>query len=254
MTRAPLTLTSLLASAVALAACASAGTDHPGTPADAPAGDDAPAPSDAPVTVDDAPPPPADAPPAVTTTLSQTTGTTNTSMNSTTCPNTDGSTAENSWYRVFRLADHGITTAFHVTGVTVGVQEAAGTQQLQIKIGSYAGTTGGTTLDLAQVTPLASANVAVPATTDPGGPLVAPITADIPAGGTLIVEVFSPNHVGMTTTYFFIGASSSGETQPGYLRAPTCRDQNSALITTPRSTASLGRPQSQLAIAVTGTH
>jgi hypothetical protein len=37
------------------------------------------------------------------------------------CTNGDGTTADGSWYRVFSLEEAGITGAFEVTNVTVGV-------------------------------------------------------------------------------------------------------------------------------------
>ncbi len=184
---------------------------------------------------------------AISQTLVQTTSSTNTPSNSATC-----GTGENSYYRVFTLADHGITGPFFITQVTFGAQEAGLSPVLQIKVGTYAGTVGGPTLNLAQVTNINSTTITVPNTTDPGNNLVAPITGTIPAGSSLIVEIFNPSNT--ATKFFYLGASNAGETKPGYVRGPGCVDGNGNPVTTPTSTASLGLPQSNLNITVTGTH
>src|SRR5947208_14248360 len=65
-------------------------------------------------------PPPIDA--QVTQTISETTSNQNIASNSATCAAAPG---ENSWYRVFRPSDFGITGVFNVTQVNFGAQEAA---------------------------------------------------------------------------------------------------------------------------------
>jgi hypothetical protein len=179
----------------------------------------------------------------ITQTLTQTTNSQNAMSNSATC-----GTGDNSWYRVFPLSDHGITGPFNVTQVTFGGQEAAQAPVLQIKIGTYAGTVGGTTLDLAQVTNINSTTLTAPNETDPGANLVAPITGTIPANSNLIVEIFVPNNT--TTKFFYIGASNAGETKPGYVRGPGCT------VTVPTATGSppVSLPTANLNITVTGTH
>ena len=187
----------------------------------------------------------------VAVTLSQNTGTTIGSANSVTCGNTDGTTAENSWYRVFKLSDDGIVNGFHVTAVTFGVQEATGMPAVLVKIGTYAGalTPSPTQLDTGLITPLAAMSFNVPMTfATAATTMTVPISANVPPLSQLIVEIFAPNQSG-TSRYFYLGGNASGETRPSYLRAPggTCATPQ------PATTASLGFPTSNLVITVSGT-
>ena len=220
---------------VAVAGCASANVG--GT------GDDEPV-ADAPPASDIDAPPPIDA--ALSSTLQQTTDNTIVAANSVAC-GANGTTAENSWYRVFALTEHAITTQFFVNQVTFGVQESGGSPPVQVKIGTYTGAIGGANIDLAQISPLNSAVVNVPPTTT-GISVPVPITATIPANAQLIVEILAPDLGATTADHFYIGASTSAETRPGYIRAPDCS------IATPQTVAATGFPASHIVITVTGTH
>jgi len=230
------------------AACAAAGNNGGGDGTiDAPRGIDGSVIDGPPVTGDG---PVVDAPP-VAVTLSQTTGATIGSNSSIACGNGDGTTAENSWYRVYKLTDDGIVGGFHVTAVTFGVQEAAGTPTVQVKLGTYSGnvTPPPTQLDTGLITPLTAATFNVPTTLSSATTTVTvPISANVPALSQLVAEVFSPNFSG-TSKYFYLGGNSLGETKPGYLRAPsgTCATPQ------PKTTAALGFPTSNLVISVSGT-
>jgi len=182
---------------------------------------------------------------ALSQTLQQTQDNTVAAANSVAC-GANGETDENSWYRVFSLAEHGITTQFFVNQVTFSVQESAGSPPVQVKVGTYSGTLGATTLDVAQITPLASTTVTVPPTAA-GLSVPAPLTATIPANAQVVVEILSPNLSG-TGNFVYIGASTSAETRPGYIRAPACA------IATPQTVAVTGFPNSHLIITLTGTH
>lgn len=178
-------------------------------------------------------------------TLTQTADMTVTSGKSIAC-GASGSTAENSWYRVFQLPMHGITGPFTVTNVSFAVQESGGSQSVQVKIGTYNGAIGGNSLDTGLITPLNSATVTVPANAG-AQTLSTPITGVVPAGGKLVVEIFSPDHSG-TGTFIYIGGSAGTETAAAYLRAPSC--------TAPQPTAvkQLNATTGSLIISVTGTH
>jgi hypothetical protein len=240
-------------SIVCAAACAAAGKDNGnGTPIDAPSGggdpDSGGGGTDASVTTDA---PMADAAP-VSVTLTQNSGTSIGSDNSIACGNGDGTTAENSWYRVFRLADHSIVGGLRVTAVSFGVQEALGLPNVQVKIGTYSGNVmpPPAQLDTGLVTPITSATFAVPNTVGTAPMTVTvPISANVPALSQMIVEIFSPDMNG-TGKYFYLGGNSTGESKPGYLRAPT----GACATPQPRTTAALGFPTSHLFITVSGTH
>lgn len=241
----------LLATTIVFAAACAAAGKNSGS------GDDQPTPdakgtdsnglgTDAAVTIDG---PPADAAPMMIT-MSQNTGATIGSASSIACGNNaDGTTAENSWYRVFKLVDHGIAGPLSVTSVAFGVQEATGLPNVQVKIGTYSGnvTPPPAQLDTALVTPITAATFAVPNTASTATMTVnVPILATVPANAQMIVEVFSPNQLG-TGKYFYLGGNALGESKPGYLRAPGCTTPQ------PKTTAALGFPTSNLVITVSGT-
>ena len=236
---------------VVAAACASAGKDGGGGNPDgrqADAATDSGGGTDSTVTIDG---PMADAAPVAVTLSQNTNGTTIGSASSVACGNnTTGDTRENSWYRVFKLADHNIVGGLRVTAVTFGVQEASGSPQVQVKIGTYSGniTPPPATLDTGLITPLNAATFTVPNTVATAATTVTvPITANVPALSQMIVEVFSPDFNNMGR-YFYLGGNGGGESRPGYLRAPTC------LETQPKTTTALGFPTSHLVITVAGTH
>jgi hypothetical protein len=156
-----------------------------------------------------------------TLTLTQTATTTLALFSLATCWDVDsGDTEEQSWYRVFALADHGIVgRPFHVESVTVGIEESDGTPSIRVRVGTYGGAVGAVTLDPAKLTVLASRTVTVPETS--GTRLAVPITATIPADGNLAIEVHANDLVGMTRSVF-IGTTTSAETRFGYIRAPVC--------------------------------
>lgn len=240
---------------VGLAACASAGVGAGA--GDAGEDDGAPA-IDAAIPNDgnlvDAPDldaPAIDAGP-VDVTLTQTTSGSVGTSNSIACGNSDGTTAENSWYRIFRLADANITNGLRVTAVTFGVQESQGMPAVQVKIGTYSGNVQPppSQLDVALISPITAVTFNVPntASTAPTSVTV-PIIANVPALSQMVVEVFSPNLLG-TSKYFYLGGNNAGEARPAYLRAPsgTCATPQ------PKSTSVLGFPMSHLVISVSGTH
>jgi len=197
--------------------------------------------------------PPDSAP--VQATLQQTTNTTVTDLNSVACAQSDGNgnllfTHANSWYRVYSLADAGITGSFDVSKVTFGVESSQNEPPLTIKVGSYGGTPDDTApLDLAQVTVLGT-TTAVVANTTTAVSIDAPITATLPAGGKLIVEITS---TARTTNgeRFLIGTTTGPFQHTNYLASATCA------ITVPTTMAALGCvgcAASQAIITVTGTH
>ena len=104
---------------------------------------------------------------------------------------------------------------------------------------------GGTTLNLAMYSELATQNVTIPATTN--GELVSvAITAMIPAGSALIAKVATADFHTVALTE--IGCTNSGETHPGYTTSVGCG------VSVPSTPGSVGLPGSQIIITVTGTH
>lgn len=225
---------------VVLAGCASAslGNSPPGddsgiTPDDAGAdGSAIDAPPDA-VPIDAAP-----MPITVTQSTSQVIGTP-----STVNCNNGSVTGENHYYRVFPLADHGITGPLQVQNVQFGVETSLGSHTVTINVGTYGGAyaPGAAGLDPAQFAPIASTSLAIP-----NGNVfmtTAPIALTIPAGGKMMVEIVSP----ATNDWFFPGSNAGGETYPSFWRSPQCDN-------TIKSYAASGRPNVHLVMNVTGLH
>ena len=218
----------ILVATLVCGACASAGKNE---------GADATSRSDG-ATIDpaDAPidgPPPIDAPPPfdaapIAVTLSQTTSAALTAGNSVAC-HLNNITAENSYYRAFALSDAGLSDAFDINRVSIGIEQAdaeVGTSQVaQLRIHSYTGARGGGTMPLAAMTLVNAVNIQINDVASPGGVVDFPITASIPAGGTFVVELAIPdsdadgNNQG---NVMFIGSNTNGESHPAYLRAPSC--------------------------------
>jgi len=155
-------------------------------------------------------------------TLQETSDNTIAANNSITCKSSDGASTDQTWFRAFALADFAITGPFHVTEVHFGIQESAGTPSVVVRVGTYGGAVGATTLDPSLITSLASTSVVIAATTT-GEMIDVPITADIPANGKLAVSIVAPDLQGTTPVKrVFIGASTGGETQPGYITSVSC--------------------------------
>lgn len=203
-----------------------------------------------PTDADDLPAPDAsviDAPPSQVTLSVNTSGgiTLNHSFG---CVDTSSFTLQNSYYRVFRLADFNITQTLHVTQVDFGIQTAAagtGTQQpARVNLGTYAGTDQGTTLDLAQVRSVSSADIQIP--NGSGSRMTVPITGDIASSTSVIVELAIPDG---TTAHnkFFIGSNAAGERSPGYTMATDCN------VDSPTAMASFGFGEVDIILSVTGT-
>lgn len=161
------------------------------------------------------------------------------------CTNTDGTTPDGSWYRVFSLQQAGVTGTFHVDHVTLGICFAVGDPMVTVKLGLYGGSLSDVSLDLAKVTPLTSTTVTIPATQITE--LVdAKMTADVSAGANLVAEMSITNRMG-TGQQVNIGLTASGESHPGYIRSPLCGPA------TPMTTASIGHADAHMVITVTGT-
>jgi hypothetical protein len=160
------------------------------------------------------------------------------------CSDANG-TKENSWYRVFRLADFGIDGAFTVYRVNFGVQTAIGEQRVKVALGTYDGDAGAVELDTTKIDMLGLTTLAVPE----GKAYMAQANfagVVVPAGSNLVVEVKTEGRG--DGAFFYLGATAAQEVIPGYLRAPTCNTPS------PLMTSVLGYLKTHLVIAVSGSH
>lgn len=245
--------------AILLVGCATASSEQPGATADA---SNTVQPDGNQITID-APTPPIDAPPGpITRTLSQTTSQTLKAGNSIAC-GANNTTRANNYYRVFDLAAMGINNAFTVSKVSFQVEHCdklnvtGGTcTSVAVRVGTYSGTPGAT-LANANMTILASnPTVNIPEVIEsgsppvtPGGTVDAPITATIPAGQKLLVEVDAPD--GQNVYSFYMGSNDGGENGFGYILAPATGCE----INAPTNISSLGTAAARhLLLTVTGTY
>ncbi len=211
--------------------------------------------SDGPTADEDGPEIDPDAPPQpVAATLAQTTNATVTAGNSVACAQVDGGgallfTHVNSWYRVYSLAEAGITGEFNVSSITFAVESAQNEPPVTVKVGTYSGTPDDSApLTLGQAMFLATATAPV-ANTATAVSIDVPITATIPANGNLIVEITSSDHT-VNGDRFLLGTTNGPFQHTNYLMAATCG------INTPTTMANVcaGCGDSQSIISVTGTH
>ena len=157
-------------------------------------------------------------------------------------------TAENSYYRAFKLSDYGVTGTFHSQHVDFAVETAAAggsSQSVTVNLYTYTGSIG-TTLDTTKMTKSGSSNVTVPDTST-GETLTATIAANAPASGTIVAEVFVPDGEAAENE-FFIGSNTGSETASGYIRAPDCSSP------TPTELSTLVSGQMTLILSVTGSY
>jgi len=125
---------------------------------------------------------------------------------------------DNRFMRVFRLADYGVTGAYDVTEVAVGIEHAqSGTgadQPAAVKLWTVSGS-----LSVANLAPLATKPVQVPNMS--ASLLTVPVSARVPAGATLVVEFTMPNGLDFAHQ-LMIGSNSAGQSGPTYVVAPDC--------------------------------
>ncbi|HEX7703371.1 MAG TPA: hypothetical protein VF403_21675 [Kofleriaceae bacterium] len=167
--------------------------------------------------------------------------------------NTTGFTLANSYYRVFDPATFGITTDFHVTQIGFQVEDCsstAGGQVVTAKVGTYNGTPGATITTGNMAVLATNSQVQVPEIDLVGGSVNAPITATIPAGKKVFVEIDSPDGTAGTNASFFLGVNTAAETGFGYILATGCS------ISTPTNVSSAGVANTQISflMTVTGTY
>ncbi len=237
----------LLAAAWLLGGCASANVDIPNNNPDGPPKSDGPDDPDP-----DGPPP--DGPP-VSATLQQTTNATTAPNNSVACAQIDTAsgallfTNSNSWYRVYSLAEAGITGAFNVSSVTFAVESAQNEPPVTVKVGTYSGTPDDVApLSLAQASFTATTTAPI-ANTATAISIDVPITATIPANSKLIVEITSTTRT-TNGDRFLLGTTNGPFQHTNYLLAPICG------INAPTAMAAVcaGCGDSQAIISINGTH
>jgi hypothetical protein len=160
--------------------------------------------------------------------------------NSVSCNNGIGHT-DNTYMRVFNLADFGILTDLNTTMVQVGIESATGAggqQPATVNIYTLSG-------------PLVWANLTLIGTVDTVVSdqaltiIDVPIATTVPAGSEMVVEFFTPDGQA-TSTLLWVGSNNLGQTGPTYLAAAGCG------IVEPTDTAVIGFPGMHLVMNVAG--
>ncbi|KGO90952.1 T9SS type A sorting domain-containing protein [Flavobacterium subsaxonicum] len=154
--------------------------------------------------------------------------------------------SDNNYYRFYDLSDYGITADFSVSAVEFGIQqlvtETAGSYPITVTL--YATTAtfptgfgGANYTQLAQETfDVVDQELAI---------FSAPISAVVPAGSDLVVQVSYEGDEELSTV-LFLGSNEEGETAPSYLSSIGCE------IVNPVTLASIGYPDVAMIINVVG--
>ena len=158
--------------------------------------------------------------------------------NSVACP------ADNdSYFRTFTLGDFGITQALTVSGVRIGVENLSGPggmSPIEVKLYSWNPATPFVYANLTEIG--TSGVVMIP---DQALSLVDfPVVGEVPAGGTLVVEVIAMDTAG--GFIFFIGSNPDGQTAPSYIASAACGASE------PTDIAALGFPGMHIVMNVYG--
>lgn len=148
-------------------------------------------------------------------TLTQSSSMDITAENSVACFNSaEGFTLEASYYRVFDLAALGVTGPLMVDSVLVGIENAeagaGATQPAKVLLHSLSGA-----LQLANLTEIASVDIDV--ADQSGTVLEVPISASVPVGTTLVVELLVPDG-SVDGHLLFPGSNSLGQSGPTFVR------------------------------------
>jgi hypothetical protein len=160
--------------------------------------------------------------------------------NSVSC-NANGLHTDNSYYRVFDLAnDFGIVGTFDVTAVQYGIEQATSpaTQPVSVRLYTLNGV-----LNTANLTPIGNTTDNIP--NQNGTIFTSLVNGTVPPSGVLVVEVFTPNGQAANNS-FFIGSNPAGQSDPSYLRAADCG------VAQPTPTGSIGFPNMHIVMNVIG--
>ncbi|SDS20549.1 S8 family serine peptidase [Jiangella sp. DSM 45060] len=149
-----------------------------------------------------------------------------------------GTTRANRFLRTFTLTDFGIDGAFDVSEVSFGLQLVTPSADLTVNLYTLDGP-----FEYVNLTRLASETISVE---DAAATVLSvPVSAQVPAGATLVLEVSAPDLLGVGAVV--PGANTAGQTGPSYISADDCGAPD------PVTMESLGFPDAHLVMAVDGT-
>jgi len=182
---------------------------------------------------------------SVPATLSQTSDSTPVAQNSVACGHSsDGTTADNQYWRRYDFSEYAVTTAANVTSVEVSIEQTTGAPNMTVTLYTIPHTVTVDTIDIGQLTPIGQAVV-----TSPVNAMLTSVTVPVTGtvadtvGNDLVVEV-STDDGSADGTVFYIGSTTSAETHPSFISSTSCN------IADPTATASIGYPDMHIIEAV----
>lgn len=181
--------------------------------------------------------------------LAETTDMTPVAQNSVACGHSsDGTTADNQYWRRYYFSDYQLTSAVDVSSVDVSVEQTTGAPNMTVTLYTTPHSVTVDTIDLSQLTQIGQATVAAPAN-------AALTSINVPVSGTvadtvgtdLVVEV-STDDGSADGTAFYIGSTTSAETHPSFLSSAACS------LSDPTPTSDIGYPDMHIIQAVNVTY
>lgn len=176
-----------------------------------------------------------------TTQITQSTSQSIIDVNSVSC-NTGGLHADNSYMREFDMSAY--PDGFTIESVDFGIESAAsasgGSQPITVNLYTLSGP-----LMLANLTLLHSEDIMVADQTETVLNVPMSSSVAVPAGSTLVYEVFTPNGQGVGDS-FFIGSNDLGESGPTYITTADCG------IPEPLTLAMVGFPDMHAVMNING--
>lgn len=177
--------------------------------------------------------------PPVGQTLTHSTSEAITGNHSVACGNNKtGTTNANQFLRAFTLTDFGIDSAFTVSSIRFGVESLSVEMPATVNLYVLDGFMSYFNMEL-----VATASVVLPPQTL--SLVDVPISAHIPAGATLLLEVAAPD-LETANGEYLPGSNAAGQTAPSYIAAADCGSGE------PEELASIGFPDVHLVMSVTG--
>jgi len=153
----------------------------------------------------------------------------------------DGSFSANSYMRVYNLVDFGVDADFTIESVEYGQGSASEGKVLALRI--YTADTD----DLSTAALTFVAEVLHTATSADDLSLVSvPLSTTVPAGSTVVFEVFASDSAGLPDATYFPGLNAGGENDDSYLMSADCS------IDVPTTTTEVGFADNQYVMNVIG--
>lgn len=152
-----------------------------------------------------------------------------------------GEYSENSFFRVYDLADFGVSGSFEISEVQYGQGSADEGKLIILNI--Y--TASSTDLTSATLTFVGGTDH-VSSSADDLSLVSVPLNVTIPAGSIVVFEVNAPSSGTNIGETYFPGFNAAGENDDSYLQAVDCG------LVTPNTTTSIGVPDNQYVMNVVG--